>query len=143
MNFELDVETLAKIIEEKAKLPPEVRDEIVASVGQSASDRIESKIPIDTGITASFWYPSSVRTYDDQSWMTVSFDPKRFGDVGSRKRGWNQRSGSNSGWGWGWLSCFDPRNGISYQWLPKAIRAEKNKIKKELKSEVENYYNSL
>lgn len=143
MNFELDIETLAKIIEEKAKLPPEVRDGIVAEVGQGASERIESKIPIDTGITASYWYPSTVRSYDDQSWMTVSFDPYSFGNVGSKKKGWNQRNGSNSGWGWGWLSCFDPRNGISYMWLPKAIRSEKNKIKKELKSEVENYYKNL
>lgn len=140
MKFEIDIEAFKKIIEDKVKLPPEVRDSIVAEVGQEASERIEKKIPIDTGISASYWYPSSVRTYDDQSWMTVSFDPKKFGDVGNKKRGWKQRTSSNSGWGWAWLSCYDPRNGLSYMWLPKAIRAEKRKIKKDLKSKVKDYY---
>lgn len=140
LTFELDVETFLRILDEKVDLPNDVRDAIVDMVGQQASDNILKKIPVDEGVTKSFWYPSSVRTYVDQSWMTVFFDPKRFGDVGNKKKGWNQRTASNTGWGWGWLSNYDPRNDKSFMWLNQAIREEKGTIKKKLKREVESYY---
>lgn len=140
MKFEFDSDEFMKILEEKVKMPPDVRSAIVGEVGMEASNNIEAKIPIDTGITASFWIPSSVRTYEVSSWMNVSFHPKKFGNVGNKKHGWKQRTSSNTGYGWGWLSCFDPRNGISFQWLPKAIRSEKRKAEKNLKKKVENYY---
>lgn len=142
IKFGISVEAVFDAFKEKLELPPEVRDEIVESVAQQSSDTIEGKVPVDKGITKSFWYPSSVRSYVDEAWMTVSFDPKRFGDVGSKKKGWKQRSSSNTGWGWGFIDCFHPRNRKNFHWLPNAVRAEKRKIESKLEKEVKNYYKS-
>lgn len=139
-EFQIDEETFLKVLAEKVDFPNKARDEIVGKVAQKASDNIEKKIPVDEGVTKSFWYPSPIRTYVDQSWMTVSFAPKKFGDVGSNKKGWNQRTASNTGWGWGWLGMFNRNNKKSYDWLRPAIAHEKSKILRELKQEVKDYY---
>ena len=140
MKIEIDTDKLAKLIEEKAKMPEDVMGNIVEKVANKVSNDIESKIPVDEGITKSFWKPSSVRVYPDQAWETVSFIPKKFGDVGSKGKGWKQRTESNSGWGWGYISSFDPRNHKSFGWFAQEMRKGKTKAKRLLKKEVENYY---
>ena len=142
-EFQIDEETFLKVLAEKVDFPNEARDGIVGKVAQKASDNIKEKIPVDEGVTKSFWYPSPIRTYVDQSWMTVSFAPKKFGKAGEKdnKGKWIQRKHADElGWGWGWLGMFNRRNKKSYDWLKPAIAHEKSKILRELKQEVKDYY---
>lgn len=139
--FEIDEETLIRILEKKVKMPEDVREKIVSNIAQASSDRIKEKIPVDEGVTEKYWQPSPIRNYVTQSWMTVSFEPKSFGNVG-KKGNWRRRTASNTGWGWGWLSMFNRKNRKNYDWYRPEIRKEKQIIQKELKRAVKNYYNN-
>ena len=115
--FEIDEETLIRILEKKVKMPEDVRERIVSNIAQASSDRIKEKIPVDEGVTKKYWKPSPIRNYVTQSWMTVSFESKKFGKVG-KKNNWIQRKDADElGWGWGWLGMFNRRNKKNYERL--------------------------
>ena len=51
MKIEIDADKLAKLIEEKAKMPEDVMGNIVEKVANKVSNDIEANIPVDEGIT--------------------------------------------------------------------------------------------
>lgn len=140
-----DVDDLIKKIEDKVKIPEDVRNQIVIEVAEFLDNKYRNKVPVDTGRAVSNFYPSTLRVYVNATFVSVGFDPKAFGKVSNGKKKPNTKwypRGDQKNWGHFYVSCFDPRN-PNYGWWKKQSKAAQKEAEKLIKQKVEEYYNSV
>lgn len=141
MQFKLDFDEKKFIqdIEEKVTIPDDVRNRIVLEVADEINDKYLKKIPIDTGSTQTYFRPSQLRIYDNATFVSVGFDPKKFGKVKAGKK-WITDKNDGS-WGYFYISSFytgHPNFGLFRKWQ-KSAQKDADKL---LKQKLNDYLNS-
>lgn len=138
-KLEFDEEKFIKEIEDKVTIPDEVRNRIVMEVAEEINAKYLKKIPVDTGSTMKYFRPSELRIYDNSTFVSVGFDPKKFGKVKTGKK-WITDKNDGS-WGYFYISSFyvgHPNYGLFRKWQ-KSAQKDADKL---LNQKIENYLNS-
>ena len=138
-KLEFDEEKFIKDIEEKVNIPDDVRNRIVLEVADEINDKYIKKIPVDTGSTKTYFKPSDLRIYDSATFVSVGFDPKKFGKVSSGKKWLTDKD--DGSWGFFYVSTFyngHPNFGLFRKWQ-KSAQKDADKL---LNKKINDYLNS-